>query len=208
MKRSRSSTTRSGSIYRNKQLGFQQLGDHPSPISSEQPAVLQIVGYKNSGKTTLICALIPLLQKKGYTVAVIKHDAHSFEIDHEGTDTWRQREAGSSAVAITGGARTVRIEERGSSLAELVASFSGYDFILVEGFKNEAYPKIVLIQQEEDLELLKKLNNIWAAGIWAPMRNAVTLEVPKGFMQYDINDVPTIASHLCQQRSYFQNFII
>lgn len=206
MNRGKNSTVRSRSGHRRRYLRSQHQVSQPAVTS--QPAVLQIVGYKNSGKTTLICALIPLLQVKGYTVAVIKHDAHSFEIDHEGTDTFRQRAAGASAVAITGVARTVRIEEHGSSLAELIASFASYDFILVEGFKNEAYPKIVLIKQEEDLQLLKELNNVWAAAVWAPMNNAVTFLAPKGLTKYDINDVPTIASDICQQCSYFQHFII
>lgn len=206
MNRGRNSTLRGRSSHRRRSLRSQHQVSQSAVTT--QPAVLQIVGYKNTGKTTLICALIPLLQQKGYTVAVIKHDAHSFEIDHEGTDTFRQRAAGASAVAITGGARTVQIEEHGSSLAELIASFASYDFILVEGFKNEVYPKIVLIKQEEDLKLLKELNNVWAAAVWAPMNHAGTLLAPKGLTKYDINDVLTIASDICQQRSYFQNFII
>ncbi|ULO10064.1 molybdopterin-guanine dinucleotide biosynthesis protein B [Paenibacillus sp. 19GGS1-52] len=206
MNRSKNNPVRSRSGHRRRYQRSRHQVSQPAVTS--QPAVLQIVGYKNRGKTTLICALIPLLQEKGYTVAVIKHDAHSFEIDHEGTDTFRQRAAGASAVAITGGERTVRIEEYGSSLAELIASFASYDFILVEGFKNVAYPKIVLIQQEDDLELLKELNNVWATAVWAPMNNAITFLPPTGFIQYDINDVPTIAGDMCQQRYYFQNFII
>lgn len=55
--------------------------------------VVQICGYKNSGKTTLIAALLPLLKEQGLRVAVIKHDSHGFDIDHKGTDTFRFREA-------------------------------------------------------------------------------------------------------------------
>lgn len=174
------------------------------------PAVCQIVGYKNSGKTTLVCALIPLLQQRGCTVAVIKHDAHGFDTDHPGTDSWKQRQAGASAIAITSSARTSVIEERSSSLAELIAHFAGYDYVLVEGFKTESYPKIVLIHQEEDLPLLQETTNIKAAAVWEPMKDsAAAALVDYGkISQYDINDSCRIADYLWQQRSYFQKFNI
>lgn len=172
------------------------------------PAVCQIVGYKNSGKTTLICDLIPLLRESGCSVAVIKHDGHEFEIDHEGTDTWKQRQAGASAVAITSGARTSVIQERGSSLAELIESFAEYDFVLVEGFKQERYPKIVLIRSEEDLNILNGTSHIIAAAIWDSIQDHPSLLRNPDIRRFDINDKTEIASFLWQQRSYFQNFNI
>ncbi|WP_342481958.1 molybdopterin-guanine dinucleotide biosynthesis protein B [Paenibacillus sp. FSL L8-0340] len=170
------------------------------------PAVCQIVGYKNSGKTTLICGLIPLLQRHGCTVAVIKHDAHDYEMDHPGTDTWQQRQAGASAIAITSGRKTSVIEERSSSLAELISAFSSYDYVLVEGFKHEAYPKIVLVHNEEDLSLLNNAQNKVAAAFWEEMKDNVWIE--PGIRQFSINDSAAIADFLWQQRNYFQNFNI
>lgn len=170
------------------------------------PAVCQIVGYKNSGKTTLICDLIPLLQRHGCTVAVIKHDAHDYEMDHPGTDTWQQRQAGASAIAITSGRKTSVIEERSSSLAELISAFSSYDYVLVEGFKHEAYPKIVLVHNEEDLSLLKNAQNKVAAAFWEEMKDNEWIE--PGIRQFSINDSAAIADFLWQQRTYFQNFNI
>lgn len=170
------------------------------------PAVCQIVGYKNSGKTTLICGLIPLLQRHGCTVAVIKHDAHDYEMDHPGTDTLQQRQAGASAIAITSGRKTSVIEERSSSLAELISAFSSYDYVLVEGFKHEAYPKIVLVHNEEDLSLLNNAQNKVAAAFWEEMKDNVWIE--PGIRQFSINDSAAIADFLWQQRNYFQNFNI
>ncbi|MGN7760126.1 molybdopterin-guanine dinucleotide biosynthesis protein B [Paenibacillus sp. 22594] len=173
-----------------------------------RPAVCQIVGYKNSGKTTLICDLIPLLRQRGCSVAVIKHDGHEFEIDHEGTDTWKQRKAGASAVAITSGVRTSVIQERGRSLEELIESFADYDFVLVEGFKQERYPKIVLIRSEVDLILLNGTSNIIAMAVWESIQDHPSLLQNPGIRRFDINDKTEIASFLWQQRSYFQNFNI
>ncbi|MDQ0194249.1 molybdopterin-guanine dinucleotide biosynthesis protein B [Paenibacillus wynnii] len=172
---------------------------HQAPETPHTTSIWQIVGYKNSGKTTLVCALIERLRHHGYTVAVIKHDHHGFEIDHPHTDTWRQREAGASAVAITNSMRTARIEEQGSGLQELVESFQSYDYILVEGFKNENYPKLVLIHEKEGLELLS-LTAVSAVVVWESMWSSVDLLRPSEMPQYDINDISAIALHLNRQR--------
>ncbi|WP_280776829.1 molybdopterin-guanine dinucleotide biosynthesis protein B [Paenibacillus sp. PastM-3] len=174
-----------------------------------KPAVCQIIGYKNSGKTSLVCALIPLLKQGGTRVAVIKHDGHEYDMDHPGTDTWKQRQAGAMAVAITSTARTSVIEERGSSLFELIKGFSGYDYVLVEGFKQEAYPKIVLIRRPEDLELLQNTANIAAIAAWERMIPYIHSAVPQPQAQvFEINDSAGMANLLHQQRSNFQNFNI
>jgi len=63
--------------------------------------VLSIVGKSDSGKTTLIEKLIPELKHRGYRVGTIKHDAHRFEMDHEGKDTYRHFHAGADTVLIS-----------------------------------------------------------------------------------------------------------
>lgn len=122
--------------------------------------VWQIIGYKNSGKTTLISMLIPFFKARGFRTVVIKHDVHGFTLDHPGTDTNEFHEAGADAVAITSPYRTALIREEGVSLEELIQQFQGYDLILVEGFKLEAYPKLLLLRSHEDVELLDQVNNV------------------------------------------------
>ncbi|MHA6528964.1 molybdopterin-guanine dinucleotide biosynthesis protein B [Paenibacillus sp. BAC0078] len=187
------------------------MADQPGSLratggDTASPAVCQIVGYKNSGKTTLICELIPLLRSKGCTVAVIKHDGHDFDMDHEGTDTWKQRQAGASAVAITSGTRTAKIEERASSLAELIAAFADYDYVLVEGFKQEQYPKIGLIRREADFSLLSEVSNLSAVALWSTAADAASLPQMPGISQFSINDSVGIAEFLWQQRFLFSKF--
>lgn len=176
--------------------------------SKDTSYVCQFVGYKNSGKTTLICELIPLLKKQGCTVAVIKHDGHEFDIDHPQTDTWKHRQAGASAIAITSGTRTSWIKEQGSSLAELIAAFAGYDYVLVEGFKQELYPKIALIRSRDELNLLSEAQRITAIAYWEALLSTGPLPETRGQAVFNINDYSGIASFLQQQRSYYQNFII
>ena len=69
------------------------------------PPIVSIVGKSGSGKTTLIEKLLKELLAKGYRVATIKHDAHSFDVDHAGKDSWRHREAGAAAVVIASSSR-------------------------------------------------------------------------------------------------------
>ncbi|MDO7904873.1 molybdopterin-guanine dinucleotide biosynthesis protein B [Paenibacillus sp. JX-17] len=136
------------------------------PCQITMPFVLQIVGYKNSGKTTLISRLLELILKQGIQAAIIKHDAHGFEMDHPGTDTYKLRTAGAHAVAITSSSGTAVLEEGEQSLEELISRFAAYDVVLVEGFKEASYPKWVMIRQSGDIELLYRLRNVRAAVWW------------------------------------------
>lgn len=124
--------------------------------------VIQICGYKNSGKTTLLAGLVSIFKGMGLQTAVIKHDVHGFEGDVEATDTYKLRMAGAAATAITSPWRTAVVEERETTLASLVERFHDYDLILVEGFKHAAYPKLVMIHQPQDAELLSQLSGIVA----------------------------------------------
>lgn len=122
--------------------------------------IIQICGYKNSGKTTLITALIPLLKQHGLRVSVIKHDRHGFEMDHKGTDTYKFREAGAEGIAIASPGRTAILQEMELELESLIQLYSDYDLVLIEGYKMEPYPKLVLLRGSEDIELLDQVEEI------------------------------------------------
>ncbi|MGG6311115.1 molybdopterin-guanine dinucleotide biosynthesis protein B [Paenibacillus macerans] len=124
--------------------------------------VIQFVGYKNSGKTTLIGRLLELFNGMNIRVAVIKHDLHGFDADREGTDSFRHRQAGAAAAAVTSPWRTAIIEERETPLEDLIRHFADYDLILVEGFKQEPYPKMVLLRSAEDESLIRELQQVCA----------------------------------------------
>ena len=67
----------------------------------KRPAVLAVSGVHNSGKTTLLEKLLPVLRSRGLKVGVIKHDGHDFTPDVPGTDSYRLREAGAEGVAVS-----------------------------------------------------------------------------------------------------------
>lgn len=128
--------------------------------------VLQIAGYKNSGKTTLVSAAVRSLSSRGRLIGTIKHDAHAFEPDVPGTDSWKHRDAGAYATAITSPERTAWTMERPMPLDALLDEMRRHalDAVIVEGFKDAPYPKVVLLRDEADAELLT-LPNIVAVGL-------------------------------------------
>ncbi|WP_232345306.1 molybdopterin-guanine dinucleotide biosynthesis protein B [Paenactinomyces guangxiensis] len=136
-----------------------------------QRRIVQVVGYKNSGKTTLICHLIGQLAEKGLRVGTVKHDSHDFQWDTAGTDTWKHTAAGAHTVAITSTKKTAVFKQKPASLDELVSGMDDVDVILVEGFKQEKYPKVLLIRNVDDTQLLQQLTNVIAVVSPVPLTN-------------------------------------
>lgn len=117
------------------------------------PTLLGISGYSNSGKTTLLEKLLPYLQKYDLRIGVIKHTHHDASTDIPGKDSWRMKEAGAAQVALVSEKRWAIMSETPTvpiTLKELMRQFNPVlnDLILVEGFKDEAIPKILLHRQE------------------------------------------------------------
>lgn len=114
--------------------------------------IFGIIGWKNSGKTTLTERLVTELTRRGWRVSTVKHAHHGFDIDHEGTDSFRHREAGATEVAIVSGRRWALMHElRGDdepSLDDIVARMAPCDVILVEGYKREPHRKIEVRRRE------------------------------------------------------------
>lgn len=108
--------------------------------------ILGIVGWKNSGKTTLVEALLRETKTRGLHVSTIKHAHHAFDIDIPGKDSHRHREAGAQEVLVVSKQRWALLHEsQGSvepSLEELVAKLEPCDLVLVEGFKHGTHSKI------------------------------------------------------------------
>lgn len=132
-----------GTLNRGALVRVQMLGALEAPVRPDVP-VLGVVGAKGAGKTFLIERLIPELRRRGYQVAVVKHDVHGFEIDHAGTDTARATAAGATVTVITGPGQAVAMYRREGtlSLAEAVDLVRGVDLILVEGYSQHPTHKI------------------------------------------------------------------
>ncbi|MGA2404512.1 MAG: molybdopterin-guanine dinucleotide biosynthesis protein B [Syntrophobacteraceae bacterium] len=111
--------------------------------------IISIVGASDSGKTTFLEKLIPELAARGYRVGAIKHDAHGFEMDREGKDTWRLRRAGAGVIAISSPDQfaSIRRTDGEMSLEEIAGRFFWTEDILIaEGFKRSRFPKIEIFR--------------------------------------------------------------
>lgn len=108
--------------------------------------VIGITGWKNSGKTTLTEKLITHFVGMGLKIATVKHAHHEFDIDHEGTDSFRHRKAGASEVAIVSAKRWAVMHEVETEdeppLREVIDKLSPCDLVIVEGYKREGHVKI------------------------------------------------------------------
>ena len=104
--------------------------------------IIGFSAYSGTGNTTLIEQIVRVLKSQGYRIAVIKHDAHQFEIDQEGKDSWRFSPAGADMTIISSQDKTAMIEQREVNFTDLIAMIHDVDLILVEGYKQERIPRI------------------------------------------------------------------
>jgi molybdopterin-guanine dinucleotide biosynthesis protein B len=112
-----------------------------------------LVGPSDSGKTTLMTALVDALGDHG-RVATIKSIHHDIEVDTPGKDTYRHREAGADTVVGLTPSLSFQLTPGGKEAASSEAALldetvdrlhaEGYEFVLVEGFHESAYPKIAV----------------------------------------------------------------
>jgi molybdopterin-guanine dinucleotide biosynthesis protein B len=119
-----------------------------TPAGGPQIPIIGVVGWKKSGKTTLVTRLISEFTARGLKVATVKHAHHDFQIDEGETDSARHRRAGASQVAVVSSKRWALINELdGASeptLYEVVAWLGPCDLIIAEGYKTAPVPKIEL----------------------------------------------------------------
>jgi molybdopterin-guanine dinucleotide biosynthesis protein MobB len=157
--------------------------------------IVSIVGTSNSGKTTLIEKLIAELTRRGLRVATIKHNRHGFEIDHEGKDSWRHKQAGAVVTVVASPGRVALIEDttKDYNLTEIRDLYiRNVDIILAEGYKQNPHPKIEVFRLELMRERLCGLgdNLIALAG-----DKPVSSDVP----WFDWNDTTGLADLIAER---------
>jgi len=114
------------------------------------PALVAIVGKSDSGKTTLIEKVVPELVRLGLRVGTVKHDAHSFEIDHPGKDSWRHGQSGAQAYVIASRERLAYIARLdGEVPLDDIARryFAGFDLVVAEGYKRTAPHRVEIFRR-------------------------------------------------------------
>jgi molybdopterin-guanine dinucleotide biosynthesis adapter protein len=158
------------------------------------PPVVSIVSKKNSGKTTLLEKLIPELRHRGVRVGTIKHDTHGFEIDHQGKDTWRHKQAGAQTVVISSPWKISLIKdvEQELSVDQIAAQYFGdMDLVITEGYKKAHKPQIEVFRSAAHREPLYSKDD--KKNLIAVMSD---IPVDLGVPRFDINDVSALADFI------------
>jgi molybdopterin-guanine dinucleotide biosynthesis adapter protein len=129
-----------------------------------QVPVVSVVGMSGVGKTTALERILRELKRRGYRVGTVKHDAHGFEVDKPGKDTWRHAQAGSDAVVISGPHKFALIRRLESELPldDIVKLIDDVDLVITEGYKQGDKPKIEVTRLEKGTDLLCDVDELIA----------------------------------------------
>jgi len=120
--------------------------------------VYGVIGWKNSGKTSLMERLVAEITGRGFSVSTVKHVHHDVDLDQPGKDSHRHRSAGASEVVLASAHRFALMREhRGPEpeLPEILARLAPVDLILVEGYKRDAHAKIEVFRREAGHNLIQ-----------------------------------------------------
>ena len=161
-------------------------------MKQNEAPILCFVGRSNSGKTTFIERLIAELVKEGYRIATIKHAGHGFNMDTEGKDSWRHKQAGAQTVIVTskGSLALFTDTEQEVGVEQLRARYvvDDIDLIIAEGWKSEGHPKILVVRDHiGEVE-------VSAEGLLAIVTNKTLEHAPAGVPIFDPDDEENLAA--------------
>ncbi len=184
--------------------GVAKMKGDPADCADQAPtgalpvAAVSFVAKSGTGKTTLLEKVIAELKGRHWRVGVIKHDAHHFDIDHPGKDSFRLTAAGADTMLISSPEKlaVVRKHPESPPLAELIRQyFSDVDIVLTEGFKLGDLPKIEVHRQERSSTLLCRGDHHDPTLIAVASDEPLDLDVPL----LDLN-LPTAVADFIEQR--------
>ncbi|MHA2232738.1 MAG: molybdopterin-guanine dinucleotide biosynthesis protein B, partial [Candidatus Hodarchaeales archaeon] len=130
------------------------LVQRPDYIKNLPCPVISVRGRSGSGKTTLITRIVENMAIQGFQIIVIKHSSKAQpEIDPEGKDTTKHRQAGASLVV--GAFKDATFFFHGASMAlddilRACSNLGNWDLCLIEGYYHEAIPNIVLESKDSN----------------------------------------------------------
>lgn len=157
--------------------------------------VCGVIGWKNSGKTSLMERLVAEITGRGVSVSTVKHVHHTVDLDQPGKDTWRHRQAGAREVVLASADRlAILVEHRGPEpeLPAVLARLAAVDLVLVEGYKRDAHPKVEVWRAETGHALIQPGDPLVRA---VATDSALTLPVPV----LDLNDAAAVADFILRE---------
>ncbi|WP_207226435.1 molybdopterin-guanine dinucleotide biosynthesis protein B [Corticibacter populi] len=164
--------------------------------------VFGLAGRSGSGKTTLIEAMLPILLARGLRVNVIKHSHHDIPLEPPGKDSARFRAAGAQEVMVASPYRFAIAHELRDrpepSLAEQLARLAPADLTLVEGFKQEAIPRIEVFRPalgQPPLHAQPDFDCVAVASDGPRLPGA-----PQSLAWLPLNEVAAVADFICRHQ--------
>ena len=178
-------------------LAVKQPALFPADFVSQTEQTIPYVSFSaksGTGKTTYLEKLVACLKEKGLRIALIKHDAHGFEIDQPGKDSYRLRKAGVDTMILTGPEQTVQMQTHTvgePSLKQLLSEVHDVDLILIEGYKFGSQPKIQLLRKDYNETPVGNLENTIAYVTDFPYE-----PVSENLPIYNLNEPTELAEYL------------
>lgn len=157
--------------------------------------VYGVIGWKNSGKTSLMERLVSEITGRGYSVSTVKHVHHTVDLDQPGKDTFRHRQAGAQEVVLASADRlAIMVEHRGPEpeLPAVLARMAPVDLILVEGYKRDAHAKVEVWRAETGHPLIQPGDPLVRA-----VATDATLSLPVPVL--DLNDTRAVADFILRE---------
>ena len=156
-----------------------------------------VTGLSDSGKTTLVCRLLPQLRARGLRVATVKHAHHGFDLLPEGHPAQAWRAAGAGDIVLAAPGRFAHLRETGDDgeppLDWLLEQMEPADLVLIEGYKRGGHDKIEVRRGAGGVPLLAAADpTVVAIASDRPVPAAATLG--RAVPVFDIDDVAAIAS--------------
>lgn len=182
--------------------------DHKITTYTFNPYEIAFCGFSGCGKTTLITKLINKLTSS-HRIGYVKHDAHKFDIDKPGKDTYRAAQSGAKSILINDSHHMayIRYTKSGSVPQKILMQDS--DLVFIEGYKKSLIPKFIFVDQYRNL--LKEIRsnkhrNVIAAILKEKIKKSeeITIPIPcfhrndviqiKRFIERHINKIKLIRS--------------
>lgn len=132
--------------------------------------IIQVVGYKNSGKTTIASKIINILSSNN-RVASLKHHGHGgIPLGFKQTDSEKHKQAGALVAGVEGeSVLQLSMDEWDIDQMIVIYELMDIEILVIEGYKYTSFPKVVLINKEEDLALLESVDHIRAVVTSVPL---------------------------------------
>lgn len=157
--------------------------------------VYGVIGWKNSGKTSLMERLVSEITGRGFSVSTVKHVHHTVDLDQPGKDTFRHRQAGAREVVLASADRlAIMVEHRGSEpeLPTVLSRLAPVDLVLVEGYKRDAHPKVEVWRAETGHPLIQPGDPLVRA-----VATDAELSLPVPVL--DLNDTRAVADFILRE---------